>query len=367
MSDTTYDDEPVASSSNPFAMQVAPAQPTGALATTDMQKGIAEVQARLIVARANPRNPVKAMQDILDACARPTLANAAVYSYPRGHETVSGPSIRLAECMAQAWGNIDFGIREIDQVQGMSVVQAFAWDVQTNVRREVTFQVPHVRDLKSGSKKVSGSRDIYEIVANMGSRRLRACILAVIPGDVAEAAVAECDKTMQTTVDMSPEGMAKMVKAFSKFNVTVEHIEKRTQRKLGALQPAQVVQLTKIYHSLRDGVAGPGDFFDIGEPSGETTSVADIKAKAAVAEQAKKDAAQKSDELPIGGKVDQVTGEITGERADFDLVVKAIREAKTKKTADGHMAQARDMGFSAEDLADLELEHKKRVESFERG
>ena len=32
--------------------------------------------------------------------------------------------------MAQAWGNMQFGIRELDQRNGESTVQAFAWDVE---------------------------------------------------------------------------------------------------------------------------------------------------------------------------------------------------------------------------------------------
>jgi len=33
-------------------------------------------------------------------------AEVASYEYPRGNEKVSGPSIRLAEVLAQCWGNM---------------------------------------------------------------------------------------------------------------------------------------------------------------------------------------------------------------------------------------------------------------------
>lgn len=56
------------------------------------------------------------------------------------------------------------------------------------------FQVRHWRDTKSGGYALKDSRDIYEKVANDGARRLRACILAVIPADVVETAVKEALK-----------------------------------------------------------------------------------------------------------------------------------------------------------------------------
>lgn len=254
---------------NPFPKNNEEKPATSALAQSDQQRVIAEVQAAMLIARANPRNPIQAMDRILNACTRPTLANAALYTYSRGGSDVSGPSIRLAEAIAQSWGNLQFGIRELDQRNGESTVQAFAWDVETNTRREVTFQVPHVRYRKKGSVALEDPRDIYELVANQGSRRLRACILAVIPGDVTEAAVQQCERTMHASADTSAESVQKLVTAFSQFAVTQQQIEKRIQRRVDAIQPAQVVALRKIYASLRDGISVPADWFEgVNEPGG---------------------------------------------------------------------------------------------------
>lgn len=248
---------------NPFGGATVAARPSAnAVAQTDQQRAVAEVQAAMMIARANPRDPIAAMDRILNACSRPTLADAAVYTYSRGGSDVTGPSIRLAEAMAQAWGNMQFGIRELEQRHGESTVQAYCWDVETNTRREVTFQVAHIRHTKRGSTRLEDPRDIYEMVANQGARRLRACILAVIPGDVTEAAVAQCEVTMKTTADTSPEAQARIVDAFAAFGVTKDQIEKRIQRRLDSIQPAQVVSLKKIYASLRDGMSAASDWFD---------------------------------------------------------------------------------------------------------
>lgn len=253
---------------NPFAGNLpAAASRSGgsAVAQSDQQRTIAEVQAAMMIARMNPRDQIAAMDRIINACARPTLAEAAIYQYSRGGSDISGPSIRLAEAMAQCWGNLQFGIRELDQRNGESTVQAFAWDVETNTRREVTFQVPHLRYTKSGTKRLEDPRDVYEMIANQGARRLRSCILAVIPGDVTEAAVRQCDATMHAKADTSQEAVKKMVDAFAAYGVTKEQIEKRIQRRLDAITPAQIVGLKKVYASLRDGMSLPADWFEAGE------------------------------------------------------------------------------------------------------
>lgn len=253
-------------STNPFAPEsVARAggnASSNAIAQSDQQRAIAEVQAAMVIARMNPRDQRTAMDRILNACARPSLANAAIYTYARGGTDITGPSIRLAEAMAQNWGNMQFGMRELSQANGESTVQAYAWDVETNTRREITFQVPHVRYAKKGVTKPTDPRDIYELIANQGARRLRACILSVIPGDVTEAAVEQCNATMHAKADTSAEAVAKLVQAFADFGVNKEQIEKRIQRRLDAIQPAQIVQLRKVYASLKEGMSKPAEWFE---------------------------------------------------------------------------------------------------------
>src|SRR5690554_4013476 len=168
----------------------------GVLAQSTSSREVEEVKGQIFMARQFPRNVFQSEQRILDACKRPDLAQAAVYSYPRGGTKVEGPSIRLAEVLAQNWGNLAFGIKELEQREGESVAMAYAWDLETNVRQEKVFTVKHIRKAKGQLKKLDDPRDIYELVANNGSRRLRACILGVIPGDIIEAAVQECNRTL---------------------------------------------------------------------------------------------------------------------------------------------------------------------------
>lgn len=244
-------------------------QSSSALISTESQRAIAEVQAALAIAKSFPRDRVAAVDRILNDCQRSGLAQVAVYQYARGGTSISGPTIRLAESLAQNWGNIQYGVRELSQANGESTVEAFAWDVETNTRQTKIFQVPHVRYTKSGGAvKLIDPRDIYEAVANNGARRLRACILGVIPGDVVEAALQQCDLTLNTYADTSPEGIQNIIKAFEKYGVSKEALEKRIQCRMEAIKPAQIVSLIKIGTSLKDGMSSPADWFDINSPSG---------------------------------------------------------------------------------------------------
>ena len=143
-----------------------------------------EVQGAIFMAKKFPRDEYEAIDKIRRSCQRATLAEQAIYSYPRGGQNVSGPSVRLAESLAQNWGNIDYGSIELEQKDGKSEMMAYAWDLETNTRVTKIFGVEHKRDTRNGSYALTDSRDIYEATANFGARRMRACILGVIPASV---------------------------------------------------------------------------------------------------------------------------------------------------------------------------------------
>lgn len=309
----------LSAASNPFQSS-ARAQ----LATTqvEQERAIAEVQAAMILARRFPRDPVKAMDNILNACTRPTLAEGALYSYSRGGSEITGPSIRLAEAMAQAWGNVQFGIRELEQRNGESTVEAFAWDLEANVRQTKVFQVPHSRYSKNaGNTPLKDPRDIYEMIANNGARRLRACILGVIPGDVTEEAVKQCEVTLRSTADTSPEASTKMLKAFQdNFSVTKEQIEKKIQRRIESIQPAQVISLRKIYASLKDGMSQPEDWFE-GMTSTAPPKLREDKTKQPEKQEAQPSSTPSEDDTQRLKLVDEIN-----ERADSDAIsVKTVK------------------------------------------
>jgi hypothetical protein len=235
------------------------------LMNREQSKAIQEIQAALVIARANPRDQIKAIERIKNSCSRPGLASIAMYAYPKGGQMVTGPSIRLAEVLAQNWGNIDFGIRELSKSNNESLVESFCWDLETNVKQQKIFHVSHEIRTKAGPKKLTDPRDIYEHIANQGARRLRACILGIIPFDIVDYAVEVCEKTLKQANGSVPmiDRIQKMVLAFGELGVTSEMLEKRLGHKIEIVIEQELITLQKIYISIKDGFSKREDWFEL--------------------------------------------------------------------------------------------------------
>lgn len=243
-----------------------PANITQATAV-EQSRAIAEVQAAVVVAQQVPRDMGAAEADMRDACGRLGLAQRAFYSVPnRGN----GPSVHLARELARIFGNVQYGVHELrrDDAAGMSEIQAFAWDVEKNVRSTRTFQVPHQR-----MKKVKGVptrdplvdlTDVYLNNQNIGARAVRECIFTILPAWFTDAAQDLCHRTL-----VEGEGkpldvrVADMVRAFAGIGVTDQQLENKIGRKRSAWRPVDIAQMTIVYQSIQRGEVTKDDAFPV--------------------------------------------------------------------------------------------------------
>jgi len=251
---------------NPFERSQSEHLNAGAVAI-ESERAVAEAQGKLVIAKRFPRDPFTAYERIIEACKRPGLAGAAFYSFKRGDGTVSGPSIRLAEELARCWGNLDYGLRELSNRDGVSEMEAYAWDMETNTMSSQRFTVRHLRDTTHGAKELTAQRDIYEIGANMGARRLRARILALIPDDLVEAATQQCRATIAGQGGGTMADKIKgMVSAFSGRGVSVAMLEDYMGHRLDRTTPDELAELLGVFQALKDGQAKVGDYFGVKVP-----------------------------------------------------------------------------------------------------
>lgn len=252
--------EALASSSTPVTPMV------GTMAV-EQQRAIAEVQAAMVVAKQFPRDIGDVVKRIKQTCSRKSIAEVAAYSYKRGSEEITGPTVYLLKAIAQEFGNISFGVRVLSTTPafmgkpGESTVEAFAWDMERNVRETRNFTVKHWRDTRAGGYAIKEERDIYELIANMGSRRVRACLEGVIPADIQEFAVHVCNKALlEGNVD-TPEFRAELLSGFAEYRITKAMIETRLNKKFEAASPAQLLKLQRGLVAIRDGVTTPEEAF----------------------------------------------------------------------------------------------------------
>lgn len=269
-----------------------------------MTRQMQEVQGQIIMAKRFPRNEAEAYANIIQACQRKSLAEKAEYEYTRGTSKVTGPSIRLAEVIAQNWGNIDFGYVELERSSTETKVLAQAWDLQTNTRQSKVFTVSHIRETKKGNYAITSSRDIYELIANQASRRIRSCILSIIPGDVVESAIQQCRKTLLDGEKKPLKDVVKnVVLAFQRdYNVPVESLEKYIGCKSGSFSMNDCIRLRKVYNSIKDGMAKREEIFEL--PGVEKKEAEDAFAGKERKEENLSDG--QSQELDLGGGTDEV-------------------------------------------------------------
>lgn len=220
----------------------------------EQARAVAEVQAAVVVAQQCPRDMSRAEGEMRDACGRTALAERAFYRVPnRGN----GPSVHLARELARIWGNVQYGVHELrrDDAGGMSEVQAFAWDVQTNTRSTRTFQVPHQRMVKGERKALVDLGDVYLNNQNIGARAVRECIFTVLPTWLTEEAQAICAETLRNGEGKPlPERIDQMVSWFaSSFGVKQAQLEDKIGRKRGQWDAGDVAAMKILGQSIQRG------------------------------------------------------------------------------------------------------------------
>lgn len=228
----------------------------------EMGRAVAQVQAAVMSARQYPRDTASALRRVQDECRQPHLAQRAFFRYSRGGSAITGPSVHLARTLARCWGNIDFGLVELDRNDeaGVSEMLAYAADLESNARSSTTFLVPHTRSAGGDLKALSDPRDIYEMLANQGARRMREMIFAVLPAWLVEQAKEQCMTTLERgNGDPLPVRISKAVNTFAeKYGVSLDRLERalgtdEEPKRSGIWEALDVARLQTIYQALHNG------------------------------------------------------------------------------------------------------------------
>ena len=222
----------------------------------EQTRAAAEVLAAVQVAQQCPRNMQIARATMQDSCKQAGLAERAFYRFPRGGQTVTGPTVHLARELARCFGNLQYGMAELrrDDNYGQSEMLAFAWDVQTNTRNSNTFVVPHLRDRKKengGPERLTDVRDIYENNANNGARRVRQAIYAILPPFFTEEAEKICRETLKNGGGKPlAHRITDAIQRFKGLGVSVGQIEQKLDQPADRWDEYDVVQLGVIFRSI---------------------------------------------------------------------------------------------------------------------
>ena len=266
----------------------------GQATAVEQSRAVAEVEAAIVVAMRYPRSVPAAVEAMREACRQSRLAEKAFFRFPRGGQTVSGPSIHLARELARVWGNFQYGTAEMvrDDNRGQSEMLAFAWDVQTNTRNSSTFIVPHMRDKKGGPELLTDMRDIYENNANNGARRVREAIYASLPTWFVEEAKDLCAQTLSDGGGKPlAQRVADAIATFGRIGISQAQMEAKLGQPHVKWIEQDVATLSVIYRSIQRGEISKDEEFP---SAADRVTAADIIGTSA----APGTASQRTEEVP---------------------------------------------------------------------
>ena len=261
-----------------------------------------EIQSAIIIAKKMPRNEDLCFQKLMKAASRPSFAEDATYSFPRGETDVTGPSVNLAREAARVWGNIRYGLYMVRDDQHSRLIRGWAWDVETNTKVEVEddFKKLIQRKKKGGKPGETvwiepDERDLRELTNRRGAILLRNAILQVLPKDLIEDALFACEQALQSAAKENPEAARKrLLVDFGSINVTVEQLEQKLEHPFAQSTAKELAELRGIFKSITDGNSTWAQY--VKEKDAEPKPFEDNKAKLQTAQAALKQHREKGKE-----------------------------------------------------------------------
>jgi hypothetical protein len=254
----------------------------------------AEIDMQITTARAYPRRPTKVRDQLVELVTLDdAAAQEAMYALPRAGKPVTGPSIRFAESVKQAWGNCRAASRvsEVNRAEKYVEAEGVFHDLETNTITRVT----HRRRISNQSGRVF-SDDMILVTANAAcSVAMRESILKGVPKPVWRAAYDAVLKVIAGDIMTIAENRDKAIKSFAVFGVKPEQV----YTALGVEGEADITLdhitvMRGMFSAIKNGEATVEEIF------AKPTKQIDPNYNPLVKER------------PIPEKVDPTTGEVTG-------------------------------------------------------
>lgn len=226
-----------------------------------------------------------------------------------GHDTViEGLSVRMAEIIAGAWGNLRVATRIVGNDGKMITAQAMCHDLETNlaVCKEVKRRI-------TDRQGRTFSEDMQVVTGNAAaSIAFRNAVLSVIPKAVTKKVISEVKKVaLGQSIDLE-QSRQNVIAYFAKLGVTQAQILQYLDVKsIEEIDKAMIFELRATANAIKEGTTTVQETFI--KPAIEAKQEAVAKKKAATAkEKAEAAIAQATGAAQVPAGVDPETGEIKG-------------------------------------------------------
>ena len=243
-----------------------------------------EIDMQIATAKRYPRN----VQDVLNRIRESATEDASVaqecfYHLPRAGKSIDGLSVRMAEIMAGAWGNLRVQTRIVGNDGKTVTAQGVCHDLETNTA--ISVEVKRSIVDKFGK---TYSEDMQVTTGNAASAiAFRNAVLKIIPKAITNKTIEEVKKVaMGTSKDLKTR-RAQCIKAFEEMGVKQELLLSLLGvEKIEDITTELLFDLVGIYNSIKEGATTIDDLF--GEISNRQQSKSAMeKAKEAKARAAK--------------------------------------------------------------------------------
>lgn len=216
----------------------------------------AELDIQISTAKHYPRSIQSFRQDAMSMATIDTgTAASCFYKLKRkdkdgGSTFIEGPSVRLAEIIASAWGNIRFGARIIAEDERFVIAQGVAHDLEKNVSNtiEVSRRITNKNNIRYSDDMISVTKNAACSIA------LRNAIFKTIPFTYANQVYEQAKKVAIGSAKTLTERKKSMLDLFSKMGVTVQEITDFLELKnIEDIGLKEVETMIGVFTAIKDG------------------------------------------------------------------------------------------------------------------
>lgn len=224
-----------------------------------------EVEAQLTAAHKYPRSVGRFLREAATlATMSQDIAASCIYSVPRDGKQITGPSVRLAEIVASAYGNLHFGARIVEEGEKEITAQGVAWDLEKNVR--VTVETKRRITGRNGRRF---SDDMVITTGNAAaSIALRNAIFRVIPRSYVLAVYDQARKVAVGDAKTLDTKRTAVLERFEKLGVPRERVLARIGRaSVEDVGLEDLEMLIGMGTAIKDGDARIDEMFPVAAPA----------------------------------------------------------------------------------------------------
>jgi len=258
------------------------------LSSREVEQSKADFDISIATAKQYPRDLAVVLNKIETyATIDQETAEECFYVLPRGNKSVEGMSVRFAEIVASAWGNLRVQTHIIGDDGHVITCQGICHDLESNLA--VSVEVKRRITDKYGKRF---NDDMVVMTGNAGSAiALRNAVLKVVPKALTKKIVSRIKDIAVGKSNDLETSRQRMIGYYSKIGVTevqlLEYLNKTTIQEIDA---QAIFELRGIANAIAEGTTNKEDVFKVHEVKKDLASEIKKESKTSKIDEAMKKA-----------------------------------------------------------------------------